>query len=58
MFCFCVSMQLHISNTEHVQCACNDYMLQELTFRSKLYFVRVIELSKGELWDYKLCLNV
>ncbi len=22
MFCFCVSMQLHISNTEHVQCAC------------------------------------
>ncbi len=27
------SMQLHISNTEHVQCACNDYKLQELTFK-------------------------
>ncbi len=39
MFCFCVSMQLHISNTEHVQCACNDYKLQELTFKvSKFVF--------------------
>ncbi len=39
MFCFCVSMQLHISNTEHVQCACNDYKLQELTFKClNLYF--------------------
>ncbi len=33
MFCFCVSMQLHISNTENVLCACNDYKLQELTFK-------------------------
>ncbi len=39
MFCFCVSMQLHISNTEHVHCACNDYKLQELTFKClNLYF--------------------
>ncbi len=54
MFCFCVSMQLHISNTEHVQCACNDYKLQELTFKClNLYFVRVIRTLKGELWDYK-----
>ncbi len=48
MFCFCVSMQLHISNTEHVQCACNDYKLQELTFKClNLYFVRVIRTLKG-----------
>ncbi len=48
MFCFCVSMQLHISNTEHVLCACNDYKLQELTFKClNLYFVRVIRTSKG-----------
>ncbi len=54
MFCFCVSMQLHISNTEHVQCACNDYKLQELTFKClNLYFVRVIRTLKGELKDYK-----
>ncbi len=47
-FCFCVSMQLHISNTEHVQCACNDYKLQELTFKClNLYFVRVIRTFKG-----------
>ncbi len=39
MFCFCVSMQLHIINTEHVHCACNDYKLQELTFKClNLYF--------------------
>ncbi len=41
MACFVsvVSMQLHISNTEHVQCACNDYKLQELTFKClNLYF--------------------
>ncbi len=39
MFCFCVSMQLHISNTEHVHWACNDYKLQELTFKClNLYF--------------------
>ncbi len=39
MFCFCVSMQLHINNTEHVHCACNDYKLQELTFKClNLYF--------------------
>ncbi len=37
MFCFCVSMQLHISNTEHVQCACNDYKLQELTFKKFVF---------------------
>ncbi len=48
MFCFCVSMQLQISNTEHVQCACNDYKLQELTFKClNLYFVRVIRTLKG-----------
>ncbi len=48
MFCFCVSMQLHISNPEHVQCACNDYKLQELTFKClNLYFVRVIRTLKG-----------
>ncbi len=48
MFCFCVSMQLHKSNTEHVQCACNDYKLQELTFKClNLYFVRVIRTLKG-----------
>ncbi len=59
MFCFCVSMQLHISNTEHVLCACvtdyklqeltfNDYKLQELTFKClNLYFVRVIRTLKG-----------
>ncbi len=59
MFCFCVSMQLHISNTEHVQCACNDYKLQELTFKClNLYFVRVIRTLKGGMWNYKLCLNV
>ncbi len=47
-FCFCVSMQLHISNTEHVLCACNDYKLQELTFKClNLYFVRVIRTLKG-----------
>ncbi len=47
-FCFCVRMQLHISNTEHVQCACNDYKLQELTFKClNLYFVRVIRTLKG-----------
>ncbi len=47
MFCFCVSMQLHISNTEHVQCACNDHKLQELTFKClNLYFVRVIRTLK------------
>ncbi len=41
-------MQLHISNTEHVQCACNDYKLQELTFKClNLYFVRVIRTLKG-----------
>ncbi len=51
-------MQLHISNTEHVQCACNDYKLQELTFNDyklqeltfkclNLYFVRVIRTLKG-----------
>ncbi len=55
MFCFCVSMQLHISNTEHVKCACNDYKLQELTFKvSKFVFCELLELSKGELWNYKL----
>ncbi len=57
-FVFCVSMQLHISNTEHVQCACNDYKLQELTFKSlNLYFVRVIRTLKGgivELQIYKM----
>ncbi len=48
MFCFCVSMQLHISNTEHVLCAGNDYKLQELTFKClNLYFVRVIRTLKG-----------
>ncbi len=48
MFCFCVSMQLHISNTEHVLCACNNYKLQELTFKClNLYFVRVIRTLKG-----------
>ncbi len=48
MFCFCVSMQLHISNTEHVLCACNNYKLQELTFKClNLYFVRVITTLKG-----------
>ncbi len=52
MFCFCVRMQLHISNTEHVQCACNDYKLQELTFKCLNVF------CKGELRDYKLYLNV
>ncbi len=37
-----------ISNTEHVQCACNDYKLQELTFKClNLYFVRVIRTLKG-----------
>ncbi len=46
--CFCVSMQSHISNTEHVQCACNDYKLQELTFKClNLHFVRVIRTIKG-----------
>ncbi len=40
-------MQLHISNTEHVQCACNYYKLQELTFKClNLYFVRVIRTLK------------
>ncbi len=35
-------------NTEHVQCACNDYKLQELTFKClNLYFVRVIRTLKG-----------
>ncbi len=48
MFCFCVSMQLHISNTEHVLCACNDYKLQDLTFKClNLYFVRVNRTLKG-----------
>ncbi len=48
MFCFCVSMQLHISNTEHVLCACNDHKLQELTFKClNLYFVRVLTLKGG-----------
>ncbi len=48
MFCFCVSMQLQISNTEHVLCACNDYKLQELTLKClNLYFVRVIRTLKG-----------
>ncbi len=47
-FCFCVSRQLHINNTEHVQCACNDYKLQELTFKClNLDFVRVIRTPKG-----------
>ncbi len=47
MFCFCVSMQLHISNTEHVQCACNDYKLQELTFKClNLYFCESIRTLK------------
>ncbi len=47
MFCFCVSMQLHISKTERVQCACNYYKLQELTFKClNLYFVRVIRTLK------------
>ncbi len=41
-------MQSHISNTEHVQCACNDYKLQELTFKFlNLHFVRVIRTIKG-----------
>ncbi len=43
MFCFCVSMQLHISNTEHVLCACNEDKLQELTFKC----LRVIRTLKG-----------
>ncbi len=48
MFCFCVSMQLHINNTEHVLFACNNYKLQELTFKClNLYFVRVIRTLKG-----------
>ncbi len=59
-FCFCVSMQLHISNTEHVLCACNDYKLQELTFKClNLYFVRVIRTLKGgncEITNFILCL--
>ncbi len=51
---FLCQQQLHISNTEHVQCACNDYKLQELTFKClNLYFVRVIRTLKGGLWDYK-----
>ncbi len=36
-----------ISNTEHVRCACNNYKLQELTFKClNLYFVRVIRTLK------------
>ncbi len=55
MFCFCVSMQLHISNTEHVQCACNDYKLQELTFKClNLYFVRVIRTLKGGIVELQI----
>ncbi len=48
MFCFCVSMQLHINNTEHVLFACNDYKLQELTFKclNLYFFVRVIRTLK------------
>ncbi len=54
-FCFCVSMQLHISNTEHVQCACNDYKLQELTFKClNLYFVRVIRTLKGGIVELQI----
>ncbi len=55
MFCFCVSMQLHISNAEHVQCACNDYKLQELTFKCLICILwELLETLKGgELWDYK-----
>ncbi len=56
-FCFCVSMQLHISNTEHVQCACNDYKLQELTFKClNLYFVRVIRTLKMK--EYVFVCNI
>ncbi len=41
-------MQLHINNTEHVLFACNNYKLQELTFKClNLYFVRVIRTLKG-----------
>ncbi len=55
MFCFCVSMQLHISNTEHVQCACNDYKLRELTFKClNLYFVRVIRTLKGGIVELQI----
>ncbi len=32
MFCFCVSMQLHISNTEHVLCACNRLQVTRINF--------------------------
>ncbi len=54
MFCFCVSMQLHINNTEHVLFACNDYKLQELTFKClNLYFCELLELSKRGLKDHK-----
>ncbi len=48
-------MQLHISNTEHVQCACNDYKLQELTFKClNLYFVRVIRTLKGGIVELQI----
>ncbi len=42
-----VSACNYISNTEHVHCACNDYKLQELTFKClNLFFVRVIRTLK------------
>ncbi len=58
MFCFCVSMQLHISNTEHVLCACNDYKLQELTFKClNLYFVRVSRTLKGGIEGLQILIH-
>ncbi len=49
MFCFLCqhAITYKISNTEHVRCACNNYKLQELTFKClNLYFVRVIRTLK------------
>ncbi len=62
MFCFCVSMQLHISNTEHVHVPVyklQDYKLQELTFKClNLYFVRVIRTLKEGIEGLQIYLNV
>ncbi len=48
MFCFCVSMQLHVIVTGTLYMFCVAYKLQELTFKClNLYFVRVIRTLKG-----------